>query len=187
MYLYSSYRSAPSLLGAAPLENIVVDKGVQKTRAGTGTMISGFLSQLFPVPLEPDPAIGPVAGSRFVAMPCSQAQANGATCDTNALQGIETAGPGVTAIVNVTSANIGQVDYYIVSSQEAIQQVAAPGSDYAVLDTSTPQEKPEKKKTEPITIAIGAGAGGALGFATAGPGGGLAGAVAGGLLANWLA
>ena len=177
-----------------PAGPVVEVDGVQQLTSEENAKIAGYLGALYLTP-APAPAEGVQS---YMAMPCDEAKrlVGEAACTVTAFAGLETRPPGSSVLVSFPDASSTSVGVLLVvgsenvTQQVILRQLAATNSNYALFQAGprgTKKEEEKKEKVPASTLLVGAGAGGAAGFFTAGPVGAVVGAAAGGLLANWLA
>lgn len=187
MYPYDDVISpSAGTVGAAPPGSVLNQSGLQL--AVPSAAIYSFLKNLFLVPSPPVPA----PGAQFIAQTRGLATAAGADTTQSAFDALKSAqGIGQIIVGNVSTAGPERVDITIFGAGdlEAVGTAVPAGSDFAILDlvASTPATSAEKKKAGAGMLVAGALAGGTGGFLVAGPVGGVAGAIGGAVLANWIA
>jgi hypothetical protein len=181
MHLYTDYTSNSGNVGQQGEGPVATVNGVQTLTPIANGVVGGWLSQLVAVP-----AAAPTTEAIFfTAVPCAKAQEMGVPC-TAVLDVLATRPPGSTVLVAFSEAfaNASEVPVTVALTPAAAAALAGPGSALAVFNPEGATKEEKKSKTP---LLIGAVAGGALGFAGAGPPGAVAGAAAGAFLGDWLA
>lgn len=145
--------------------------------------ISGYLSQLYLVPVTPSPVPGAQA---FVAQPAPAGTTPPTANALNTLKATKAAQPDARFFANPATASTTHVDVLVSLNPNVTATIAAPGSAWGELTISggaAPAAAPTKK-SQNTSILVGALVGGALGAALGGPVGAIGGGVVGGFVGN---
>ncbi len=185
MYLYTEYQTRNGgVVGQADPANIEVRNGVQyANRATNDQLINLLVNQCIDAEKFESSAAAPNTNLGRTQELGTQ-KVDGTACNESALERLRRAGWIVMA--DMTTFSPAGVWLIVSTDPDAPRTGAAEGTNYAVLDLK-PAVLEAEEKVETTTLLLGAAAGGALGFVTIGPVGGLGGAVGGALIANWLA